>query len=211
MRNVFRRRAFPVLGVLILPAMLAASEEGERLYRLSLDAYLMGHYDQAIVLAAQSLQVDPQDNKSRDLLAVLVAEKERSGKSEVWITAPVPEPTAAASPEPSAVAAAPYDDTKVWEELRVLREDVQRLRQAKRQESAQYLLKLFEQRVEVVAGLLEKSATAKVEEVRREQERTAGRLDRMAAGGTVWGSILSVLSLASLALSVVAYRRRGNR
>ncbi len=184
----------------------AGSEESERLYRQSLDSYLLGQYDQAIVLAAQSLQLDPAESKAQDLLTVLVAEKERVRKSEVWISVPASDVPPSPAPSPETIA---YDDSKVWEELSALREDVRRLRESKRQESAQHLMTLFEQRVQVIAGLLDKSSTAKVAEVRQEQERMSKRMGRMTAGGVVLAGVLGVLSLVSMVLSIIAFRRHG--
>jgi hypothetical protein len=201
-----------VLCLVSTTAILSGSEESDRIYRQSLDAYLLGNYDQAIVLAAQSLQVDPNENKAQDLLAVLVAEKERIGRSEIWIAGKSPNdgPTPVTKPEALGTDPSSVVDERVWSELKILREDVQRLRESQRKDSAKYLMTLFEQRVQVIAGLLEKSSAGQVESVRKEQALTNKRLDSIASRGTVMAGFLMVLSVLSLVFSAMALWRRGH-
>lgn len=50
------------------------------IYRQALDAYLDGNLDQAISLVAKSLTQDPDNLKSKNLLSILVFEKEKREK-----------------------------------------------------------------------------------------------------------------------------------
>ena len=188
--------------------ILAGTGEGDRLYRKSLDAYLLGKYDQAIVLAAQSLQVDPNRKKTHDLLTVLVAEKERIAQSEIWIAGRQPSvktPNDVSEPKKKTKV---MRDEKLWGELNHLRIEMKSLQAAQEKNSAERLMGLFEQRVQVIAGLLEKANAEQIEEIRTQQVQTDVKLEDLKDKGSKAAGVFLVLSLLSLAISVLALIRR---
>ncbi|HET9869005.1 MAG TPA: hypothetical protein VFR02_00710, partial [bacterium] len=68
------------------PAPAAGPALGETLYQQALDSYLGGDYDQAILLAAKSVEADPQNAKAQSLLGLLTKEKKDIGKYEIWLS-----------------------------------------------------------------------------------------------------------------------------
>jgi hypothetical protein len=176
-------------------------EEARRLYRMSLDAYLVGKYDPAILLAAQALQEDPGSKKTKGLLTVLIGEKERMAKSEIWI---------ASSPKPRVKPSGSKKDKDfMWNELQTIRMELRSVKDEQRRNSAKELMRRFEQRVQVVATILEKASADQIEELRKNQADTHDELDAMRSGGLAVMAVLAGLSIASLVFSVAAYRRRG--
>ncbi len=71
----------------------ARSSEANILYHQALAAYLGGKYDQAILLTAKSLEKDPNDKNSKNLLEKLTVEKDRSRKTVIWIGGKAPKST----------------------------------------------------------------------------------------------------------------------
>jgi len=62
-----------------------SAQDAEGYYRQALSAYLDGNYDTAILLTAHSLEKDPANAKSKSLLSILTNEKEREGKTVIWL------------------------------------------------------------------------------------------------------------------------------
>jgi hypothetical protein len=81
-------------------------QTADGIYRQALDAYLDGHFDESIALVAKSLTLDSNHAKSKNLLSILVFEKERERKSVIWLAGkpvyvtPVPVPGPAPIPMP---------------------------------------------------------------------------------------------------------------
>jgi len=61
-------------------------QDGDRLYQQALDTYLNGDYDQAILLAAKSVEIDPKNQKAQNLLMLLTNEKKDIGNYEIWLS-----------------------------------------------------------------------------------------------------------------------------
>jgi hypothetical protein len=61
-------------------------QDGDGLYQQALDTYLNGDYDQAILLAAKSVEIDPKNQKAQNLLMLLTNEKKDIGNYEIWLS-----------------------------------------------------------------------------------------------------------------------------
>ncbi len=182
----------------------ATPDESQRLYRMSLDAYLIGKYDQAILLAAQSIREDSESAKARDLLTVLIAEKERAVQTEIWLSSGAP-----ATPVPvAAPVTVDVGRDEIWTELQLIRTELGILKNSRPRDNSRALMQQFEQRVQVVAAVLEKANAGQIEEIRKEQASTKTQLNSMKIGGLTTGIILLGISLLSLILSGLAFWRR---
>lgn len=62
-----------------------ALSDADVLYHKALNFYLDGNYDQAILFAAESVEKDPGNEKSKNLLSVLTSEKEQEGQTVIWL------------------------------------------------------------------------------------------------------------------------------
>jgi hypothetical protein len=85
----FKSLIILALCIAWMPLAAAQADAPEALtadgvYRQALNAYLDGHFDESIALAAKSLTLDPKHEKSKYLLSVLIFEKERERKNIIW-------------------------------------------------------------------------------------------------------------------------------
>jgi len=176
-------------------ARLWAVGDAPGLYQKGMDAYLQGDYDQAILCAAKSLELDPTYTKSKDLLSVLIVEKEQGEQTEIWLDGkqrnlPAPKTTA---------------DQTITAELNKLKSRVKKLEGRRGFDE-------LEHRIQVVADLMEKTTDGQYQELRDAQVQTQERLETLVKGQTGQGSNLFwlfVLVCLSLVLSVWAHFRRG--
>ncbi len=184
-----------LLAVLALAgfARLWAVGDAAGLYQKGMDAYLQGDYDQAILCAAKSLELDPSYTKSKDLLSILIVEKEQGEQTEIWLDGkqrnlPAPKTT----------------DPNLSSELDKLNSRVKKIEGRRGFDE-------LEHRIQVVADLMEKTTDGQYQELRDAQVQTQQRLDTLVKGQTGQGTNLFwlfVLVCLSLVLSVWAHFRR---
>jgi len=72
------------------PTSQVAEPNSELFYRQALQAYLDGNYDEAILLAAKSVSKDPANKEVQNLLDLLMGEKDRAKKTEIWLSEKFP-------------------------------------------------------------------------------------------------------------------------
>jgi hypothetical protein len=190
------------LSVFASPARAQVKNiESNRLYKGGLDAYLAGNYDRAILLAAKAAQADPQSKKAQDLLSVLVAEKEKIARTEIWISNPKQ-----ASKQPKRI-----DIKFLWAELVIIRKEIKAIKAMKAGRApinGENLLPQFERQVQVIAALLDRSSTAQMTEMKTAQDQVYRALGVTQTVGLRMAMILFGLCLVSLILSVAAFLRR---
>jgi len=97
------KRTVALLLCLLAPGLLRATATEEKravkLYQGALEAYLSGHYEEAILMDSQALDINSHYKKAQSLLDVLIKEKEKANKTEIWlrgedqVKVPVPIPS----------------------------------------------------------------------------------------------------------------------
>ncbi len=181
----------------------AQTSAADDLYHRALEAYLDGNYDQSILLAAQSLEKDSSYAKSRNLLAVLTAEKEKATKTVIWL------PSATAEPAPPVVAVppAPAPDTSgIQKDVQGLQTKLDRFvgAQARKNQEVSGQLK-------VIQELVRDNSAGQYEEVQRSQTEIVNRLQKVESSHGPDLRLLYVLCAASVFLSVGAVWRNSKK
>lgn len=162
------------------------------LYQQALDTYLNGDYDQAILLAAQSVEADPQDQKSRDLLTLLTKEKKEIGASEIWL------PSQAAKPNglmenPVPALPTPVRSKAVQRQIEKIQERFNNFYVNQAQENG-----LFQGQILAVSELLRENANHQYDELRKSQNDLTQEIQAMNASNTRSLWILYGLCFVSL-------------
>lgn len=180
-------------------------DEAETLYRSALKSYLDGDYDKAIICTAQSLEKDPNFEKSKNLLTLLSAEKENEGKTVIWLagkqTAPIQmvPPASALAPLPSSPPLSSADLSRLQAEINSARaqEDNHNRLQTLR---ANQLAGQFE----VMHDMMSINNEGQYQELRTSQVQLNQQLQKIERGR--WGGLFwfFLVSFASLGLSVVS-------
>jgi len=195
MRNI---RYFWVLALCALwIPNLHAGEDAEAFYQKGMDNFLQGDYDNAILNAAKSLQVEPGFKKAQDLLSVLVVEKERGSQTEIWLgnkTRPAPEVVSVPTPDLSDIR---RDILGLGERITVLE---------KRNPSSQ-----LERRLQIFTAMIQKNNKDNYLEIKDSQNKSMEKIERLGAGQKALGISLFwlfVLVTVSLMLSIWALIRK---
>jgi len=173
------------------------------LYHRALEAYLDGNYDQSILFCAQSLEKDPSYSKSKNLLAVLTAEKEKATKTVIWL------PSATAEPAPPVVVApsAPAPDTSG------IQKDVLSL-QTKLDHFAGAQSRKYQEvsgQLQVIQELIKNNSDAQYAEVKNSQVEIVNRLQKVESTRGQDLRLLYVLCAASVFLSAGAVWRNSKK
>jgi hypothetical protein len=176
---------------LVFTPLLRAGEEAEALCQKGMDSFLQGDYDQAILWAAKSLQVEPGYKKAQDLLSVLVVEKERGSQTEIWLG-----DKARMTQVPGMVPTPDLSD---------IRHDIQGLgvrvtTLEKRTQTSQ-----LERRIQIITDMMQKEAKDNYRDFKASQDLSLEKIERLAKGQGAMGLSLFwlfVLVALSLVLSV---------
>jgi tetratricopeptide (TPR) repeat protein len=174
-------------------------QDSEALYQQALDTYLNGDYDQAILLAAKSVEVDPKNQKAENLLMLLTNEKKDIGNYEIWLsTHPssklTAEPEALPESEPlSSGSSATHDEIgEVQKRLNVFYA-------AQTRENGQ-----FQGQIQAVSELLRENSNHQYDELRKSQVDLMNEMETASRGSerNLW--ILYLLCFGSMFLSACA-------
>lgn len=161
-------------------------------YQSALQSYLTGDFDQAILWDSKALQLDPQDKKANDLLAILVSEKDTANQTVIWIGGK-PTVVEKAAPPPAPVPQLPVT---VYQEKTVSSPPSNGKKMAE-----------LEARVQTVALLMERDSFSQYRELSGAQAQTTKRLDEISFNlkGLNWGILATdILFLLALAVAGVA-------
>jgi len=175
-----------------MPSLLGAvplAKKAAQFYQKALEAYLAGDYEQAILLDSQALEINPQYKKAKSLLEVLVEEKERIRKAEIWLRGEEKQqPRLSKSGRPQPVVVQRGLDKEKLQEL--------------------------ENRIQTVALLMERDSQDRFHELSEDQAKSTSRMEEMAktlndqelAGQKTQKEIsfASLLSLLALLISLFA-------
>jgi hypothetical protein len=189
MRNI---RYFWVLALcVLLTPSLRAGDDAEAFYQKGMDNFLQGDYDNAILNAAKSLQVEPGFKKAQDLLSVLIVEKERGSQTEIWLGSKI-------RPAPEVVAVPTPDLSDIRRDILGLGERITVLE--KRNPSSQ-----LERRLQIFTAMIQKNDKENYLDLKNKQDNSMERMERLGTGQKALGLSLFwlfVLVTVSLVLSV---------
>lgn len=156
------QRMVILLLCLLLPgisrAVVSAEKKAVQFYESALESYLSGDYEQAILLDSQALEVKPDYKKAKALLDVLVKEKDRMTKSEIWLRG--------------------EDQAKV--PIPIPRSSTRAQRVIINHELDKEKLQELENRIQTVALLMERDSMDKFHELSDGQVQNNTRLDNIA-------------------------------
>ena len=182
------------------PAATAVQpQDSDALYRQALDTYLNGDYDQAILLAAKSVEADPKNQKAENLLLLLTNEKKDIGNYEIWLSthpsAKLPGDSGlltASEPPPSGSPAGPDEIGAVQKRLNIFYA-------AQTRENGQ-----FEGQIQAVSELLRENSNHQYDELRKSQVDLLNEMENASRGNerNLW--ILYLLCFGSMFLSACA-------
>jgi TolA-binding protein len=172
---------------------------GDSLYQQALDTYLNGDYDQAIVLAAKSVQADPQNQKAQNLLTLLTNEKKDIGKYEIWLSGQ------------AAKTAGPIDDSAsvnsntgimasgIQDQIQKVQQHFNSFYTTQTRENGQ-----FQGQIQAVSELLRENSNHQYDELRKSQNDLIGQVQVIGQGHdrSLW--ILYFLCFMSMSLSFCA-------
>ncbi|MGH7738954.1 MAG: hypothetical protein ACREL1_02290 [bacterium] len=175
------------------------SAPNKSLYQQALDTYLNGDYDQAILLAAQSVEADPQDQKSRDLLTLLTKEKKEIGASEIWLPSQaVKHSGLMVNPVPALPA--PVRSKAVRRQIEKIQQRFNDFYVNQAQENG-----LFQGQILAVSELLRENANHQYDELRKSQNDLIQQIQAMNVSNTRSLWILYVLCFVSMLLSLSTF------
>lgn len=179
------------------PQPTAAVDEAEALYREALKSYLDGDYDKAIVSTAQSLEKDPNFEKSKNLLALLSSEKENEGKTVIWLAGKHSSPPPVAAPPPEVPSFTAPDLARLQSEIDSVRAQENNDRRIQTIQARQLAGQL-----DVIHDMVSINTSGQYQELRNSQVELDQKVRKL--GGQRWGSLFWVvlLSLSSLVLSI---------
>jgi len=149
---------FILMASVAMGAILSPEKKAVQFYQSALESYLSGDYEQAILLDSQALQANPGYKKAKALLDVLIQEKDRMKKSEIWLRGE----DKLQVPLPKAAVPARTRQVVVRQEL-----DKEKLQE-------------LESRIQTVALLMERDTMDRYHELSDNQAQSATRLDNMA-------------------------------
>jgi TolA-binding protein len=170
---------------------------GETLYQQALDTYLSGDYDQAILLAAKSVEADPQNQKAQNLLTLLTNEKKDIGKYEIWLSTRADK------------ASGPIDDSSnvntgalangFQDQIQKVQQHFNAFYTTQTRENGQ-----FQGQIQAVSELLRENSNQQYDELRKSQNDLVQQLQVMSQvhDRSLW--ILYVLCFMSMLLSFCA-------
>jgi len=146
---------------------------GDSLYQQALDTYLNGDYDQAILLAAKSVQADPKNQKAQNLLTLLTNEKKDIGKYEIWLS------------NQAAKTAGPIDDSAnaglaasgVQDQIQKVQQHFNYFYTAQTRENGQ-----FQGQIQAVSELLRENSNHQYDELRKSQNDLIGQVQVISQG-----------------------------
>ena len=181
----------------------SATQAADDLYHKALEAYLDGNYDQSILLTAESLEKDPAYAKSKNLLSVLTAEKEKASKTVIWL------PSATAEPEPAPVVAAPVpapDTSGLQKDLQGLQAKLDHFAGAQYRKNQE-----VNGQIQVIQELVKENATGQYAEVQKAQVDIVNRLQKVETSRGQDLRLLYVLCAASVLFSAAAAWRSSKK
>jgi TolA-binding protein len=172
-------------------------QDGDGLYRQALDTYLNGDYDQAIFLAAKSVEIDPKNQKAQNLLMLLTNEKKDIGNYEIWLSTHSPNNLTNApvmAPVISPVLTNVADDPIANVEKRL-----NGFYNAQIRENGQ-----FQGQIQAVSELLRENSNHQYDELRKSQTDLMNAMESANRGSerNLW--ILYILCFSSMLLSACA-------
>jgi hypothetical protein len=194
------------LGAQVLPnptSVSAPTSVADDLYHRALEAYLDGNYDQSILFCAQSLEKDPSYGKSKNLLAVLTAEKEKATKTVIWL------PSATAEPAPPVVVApsAPAPDTSgIQKDVQVLQIKLDHFVGTQSRKNQE-----VNGQLQVIQELVKNNSGAQYDEVKNSQVEIVNRLQKVESTRGQDLRLLYVLCAASVLFSAGAVWRNAKK
>jgi hypothetical protein len=204
----FKKFILPAICLLWLPLAAApapdpAALNADGVYNQALGAYLNGHYDESIGLVAKSLTLDPKHEKSKNLLSILIFEKERERKNAVWIEGtPV-----VATPGPKTAVPYPAFPKGLDEKLRSLQLRLKRYFSTSAARNAER-----EGQIDVMQALLESSEGSNYREIRNSLKEISEQLEAKHAEGPLDLRLLYLLCGLSLFFSLLAlWKATGNK
>jgi TolA-binding protein len=170
---------------------------GESLYQQALDTYLNGDYDQAILLAAKSVEEDPQNQKAQNLLTLLTNEKKDIGKYEIWLSTRADK--AGAPMDDSAGANTGALTNGFQDQMQKVQQHFNAFYTTQTRENGQ-----FQGQIQAVSELLRENSNQQYDELRKSQNDLVQQLQIISRGHdrSLW--ILYVLCLMSMLLSFCA-------
>jgi TolA-binding protein len=183
------------------PSQTSAVDEAETLYRQALSSYLDGDYDKAIVATAQSLEKDPNFQKSKNLLTLLSAEKDNEGKTVIWLAGkhtdevPVLTPPIDSAQPPSSLS--PGELARLQAEITSVRTQENSNRRIQTMQAQQLAGQL-----DVIHDMVSINNSGQYQELRNSQVDLYQQVQNL--NKARWGSLFWVvlLSLSSLAISL---------
>ncbi len=174
-----------------------AADDAETYYRQALSSYLDGDYDKAIVYTAQSLEKDSSYEKSKNLLALLSAEKDNEGKTVIWLagkhTAAEPPPAVAQDsslPSPDLSHLQSEIDTVKAQEDNNRRVQTIRANQLAGQ-------------LEVIHDMVSMNSSGQFQELKNSQAELYQQFLKM--GSERWGNLLWLILLCLLSVALSLY------
>ncbi len=178
---------------------VSVPSESDGLYHRALGAYLSGDYDQALLLAAQSLDKDPAHQKTRNLIAILATEKEQEGKTVIWLSGkpsvvPVDKVPTAATP-------LLQDNSKLEEAIAAVRSRIERIFGAQNRRNAQ-----VDAQMQVIQELVKTNGESQYGEVRESQAQIYKKLENLEKGQDL--RLLYLLCGVSLLFSLLSVFRK---
>jgi hypothetical protein len=181
-----------------------AAESAESLYRQALASYLDGDYDKAIVATAQSLEKDPNFEKSKNLLALLSAEKDNEGRSVIWLAGKQTPPPPPSVPAPGAPALSAPDMARLESEINSVRAQENNNRRFQVAQANQMAGQL-----DVIHDMVSINASGQYQELRSSQVELDRKVQSL--GRQRWGSLFWVVLLSLSSLGVSLYTLWGLR
>jgi hypothetical protein len=172
------------------PAPTPTAAEG--FYHQAMNAYLDGNYDQAIVFTAQSLQADPNFDKSKNLLTVLTTEKENEGKTVIWLAG---KPVVVAAPR----VPLPVDESGIEESFRKLQARFNNYADAQARKNNQ-----TDGQIQVIQELVQSSTSNGYEDLKKSQGELYKELQKDEADRSQDLRFLYILCSLSVLFSVAA-------
>jgi hypothetical protein len=178
-------------------------QEADDLYHKALDAYLDGNYDKAILFAAQSLGKDPTFAKSRNLLSVLIVEKDKDSKTVIWLAGkPV---YVTPTPVPFIIPPQTTDLSGVQKEVTSLQNRFNNFYGSQISKNAQTA-----GQIKIIQELVKNNAGVQYDDLRKSQVEIYNRIKKIEAGGQDL-RVLYFLCAMSVFFSALAIWRKLKR
>lgn len=192
------------------PVATSAADEAEALYRDALKSYLDGDYDKAIISTAQSLEKDPNYEKSKNLLTLLSAEKENEGRTVIWLNGKQSPAPPASIPVP---VQAPPPPSFTQSDLNRLQAEINSVRAQEEGHHRVQTLRTTQLagQFDVMHDMMSVNSETQYQELRTSQVQLDQKLRKIVQdrwGGFFWVLLISVASLALSVFSIMGHGKK---